>query len=59
MPSSAALKYLLNAELLRRNCTEKEMASFFKAAMKDFSRAERIAKSLYETGLIENGENND
>ncbi len=59
LPSSASLKYLLNAELLRRNCTEKEMASFFKAAMKDFSRAERLAKRLYETGLTENDENKE
>ncbi len=46
-PSASALKYLLNAELLRRNCTEKEMASFFKATMKDEARAERLAKDLY------------
>lgn len=50
LSSSTALKYLLNAELLRRNSTEEEMAKFFKAAMKDERRAERLAKKLYETG---------
>lgn len=48
LPSAAPLKYLINAELKRRKYTQREMADFFKAVMKDSAQAEKTAKSLYE-----------
>lgn len=48
LPSAAPLKYLINAELKRRKYTEREMADFFKAVMKDGAQAEKTAKKLYE-----------
>lgn len=48
LPSAAPLKYLINAELKRRKYTEREMADFFKAVMKDGEQAEKTAKKLYE-----------
>ncbi len=47
LSSTSGLKYLLNAELLRRNSSEKEIADFFKATMNDTARAEKLAENLY------------
>lgn len=47
MSSTSGLKYLLNAEILRRASSEKDIADFFKATTNDSVRAEKLAKNLY------------